>query len=348
VKRSAPSSKARSSTASSGSLPVALTLVLSAVFVSLSLPVEGQTSPQSNSQSAFQQGQTMGRSGNTQARGTIRSNTATAQVPGYAGTPPQTSQFGNPNLGTAAGSVTAGCSTPAQRARPSPECAAVQFSQGNPTQRAPLTLRDTDPLLTRGRTITANPQSIAGSIAGTYSACSVIEQKAPDRYVTERCHEYRQLEYPSCDHVLVVTPVFTPGCTPGEFLTKVVTDPCPECVDVVHMDFSCTGTGYQVHAYTQTRDTDELHTELGVQHVPGAVGLTLPRTAGPSNLQGGYCYETWFSQTCNAQTCTIQSGFSNPCQSTQVQSQNTFAIPMKVSFEDRWEDDCGALEGRSR
>jgi len=324
--------------------PLALTLALSALFVSLSLPVEGQTT----SQSAFEQGQSMAHTGNTKARTSIGASGATAQVPGYAGTPPQTSHFGSPNLGGAGGSVTAACATPSQRARPSAECAAIQFSQDNPTQRSPLALRDNDPLLARGRTITANPQSIAGQIAGTYSACTVIEQKAPDRYITERCHEYRKLDSATCDHVLVVTPVFTPGCTPGEFLTRVITDPCPGCVDVVQMDFSCTATGYQVHAYTQTRDTNELHTELGVQDVPGAVGLSLPRTAGPSSMEGGYCYETWFSQTCTGQTCTITSGFANPCQGTQVQSQNTFAIPLKVSFEDRWEDDCGALEARAR
>ena len=52
-------------------------------------------------------------------------------------------------------------------------CNAVDFSQTNPSRRPTYSIGPNDPLLTRAKTITADPQAIAGNLAGTYSGCTV-------------------------------------------------------------------------------------------------------------------------------------------------------------------------------
>jgi hypothetical protein len=51
---------------------------------------------------AFNQGATLGRSGNSTARGKITGGTAQSTVPHYTANPPQASYFGSPGLGTPA------------------------------------------------------------------------------------------------------------------------------------------------------------------------------------------------------------------------------------------------------
>ena len=73
----------------------------------------------------------------------------------------------------------------------------------------------------RGRAITADPQAIAGNIAGTIVA-GAVQTASPRPTVSETAirHQYRTLETLTCDKVLIVTPIQTSGC-PGQFLTCV-------------------------------------------------------------------------------------------------------------------------------
>ncbi len=186
---------------------------------------------------AFEQGKTLGRTGNAAARGTISGSTAQSTVPNYTTNPPEASYFGSPGLGTQAAARASACASGPAAADPS--CTAVQFSQTNPSQRPSFSIAPTDPLLTRGRAITADPQAIAGNIADTYSGCAVQTVTTPDLFETAICHQYRTLETVTCDKVLIVTPIQTPGCSAGQFLTRVTADPCPACIDYLAFDFSC-------------------------------------------------------------------------------------------------------------
>jgi len=173
---------------------------------------------------AFEQGNALGRTGNATARGTISGSTAQSTVPSYTTNPPEANYFGSPGLGSQAAARASACATgPAA----DPSCTAVQFSQTNPSQRPSFNIAPTDPLLTRGRAITANPHAIAGNIAGTYSGCAVQTVTTPDRFETAICHQYRTLETVTCDKVLIVTPIQTPGCSAGQFLTRSPPTPAP-------------------------------------------------------------------------------------------------------------------------
>jgi conjugal transfer mating pair stabilization protein TraN len=280
---------------------------------------------------AFEQGKALGRSGNAAARSNINGGTAQSTVPGYTASPPEASYFGSPGLGTQASARTSACAS--GPAATDPSCMAVQFSQTNPTRRPDFSIGTNDPLLTRGRAITADPQAIAGNIAGTYSGCSVQTVTTADRFETAICHQYRTLETATCDKVLIVTPIQTPGCTDGQFLTRVTADPCPACIDYLAFDFSCAANSYLMHVFTIDKGTGAIYMDLGSQNVPGGLNTQIPQTPGPTRIDG---------------FCTIGAWFYNPCQGTSYYGANTFAMPTTVSFSDSWDNQCAALEARAQ
>ncbi len=313
------------------------------------LSLSAQPSQAQSLSDAFNQGAAMGRSGNAVARTQINPTTAQGTVPGYTTSPPQASYFGSAGLGTQAGAATSACAAAGNGTTTGAQaCNAVNFSQTNPTRRPTFSIAPNDPLLTRARTITADPQSIAGNIAGTYSGCSVQTTTTPDRFETALCHQYRTTETLTCDKVLIVTPVLTPGCSDGEFLTRVTADPCPACIDYLAFDFSCALDSYRMHAFTVDKGSGEVYMDLGTQNVPGALNTQIPKTPGPSRIDGFYCYQTFYSQSCSGANCSIGAWFANPCQGTSFEGVSTFAMPTRVSFTDTWDNQCSALEARAR
>jgi hypothetical protein len=271
-------------------------------------------------------------------------------VPGYTANPPEAAYFGGAGISAPAAAATRACADAhGDRASFAAQgCNAVDFSQTNPSRHPSFTIGPNDPLQIGAKTITANPQSIAGNIAGTYSDCTVQSSTQPPVFETLMCHQARTMERLSCDKMLIVTPVSTPGCTPGQFLTHVTADPCASCVDFLAYDFTCGVNGYVMHAFTIDKDSGNVNTELGTQNVPGSLNTHIPRTAGPSRFDGFYCFETFYSQTCAGANCTIGVWFSNPCQETSNYGARTFAMPTTTTFTDSWDDQCAALEARAR
>ena len=162
------------------------------------------------------------------------------------------------------------------------------------------------------------------------------------------CHQARTLENQSCDKILIVAPVISPGCSPGQFLTRVTADPCPSCVDTLAYDFTCGANGYAMHAFTIEKRSGHVYSDLGTQNVLGTLDTQIAKTPGPSRLDGDYCYQTYYSQSCAGANCTIGAWFSNPCQGTSDYGVNTFAMPTTVHFTDTWNDQCAALEARAQ
>ena len=301
---------------------------------------------------AFNQGSTFGKTGNAAARGKISGSSAQSTVTYFTATPPEASYFGNPGLGTPASAKVGACVPPTGTNTTGgfgdQACNAVDFSQTNPSRRPTYSIGPTDPLLTRAKVITADPQAIAGSLTGTYSGCTVQTTTTPDRFETTLCHQVRTTETLSCDKVLIVTPVQTPGCSDGQFLTRVTADPCPGCIDYIAFDFSCGSNSYLMHAFTIAKASGQVFMELGSQIVPGTLNTQIPQTPGPSRIDNSFCYQTHYSQSCTGANCSIGAWFSNPCQSTSYYGVSTFAMPTTVSFIDTWDNQCAALEARTQ
>ncbi len=329
-----------------------LRALLGALLITANLlPTQAQAQTPSLSD-AFGQGSAMGRSGNATVRQQIGLPHAQTTVPGY-GTPTSESRlFGGAGLSQAAADAVSqarqACAAGNGSTTADAQCQAIGFSQSNALQRPSFTLGDNDPLLARGRSITADPAAIAGQITGSYSGCSVETQTTPDRFETALCHQYRVTEQLQCDKVLIVTPQQRPGCSDGQFLTRVTADPCPSCVDYLAFDFSCAVNSYRMHAFTLSKATGQLYMDLGSQDVPGALDTLIPKTPGPTRIDGYFCYQTYYSQTCSGANCTIGAWFANPCQGTSYNGYNTFAMPTTVTFTDAWDNRCAALEARTQ
>lgn len=323
---------------------MSLRTIAALLSAALSLTVQAQSVSD-----AFNQGASLGRSGNTAARSQINGTTAQSIVPGYTANPPQTSYFGSPGISAPAAAAANACTgSGSSGGYAAQACNAVNFSQTNPTRRPSFSIAPNDPLLTGAKTITADPQAIAGNIAGTYSGCTVQTTTTPDRFETALCHQYRTMDTLSCDKVLIVTPVQTPGCSDGQFLTRVTADPCPACVDYLAFDFSCGSNSYLMHVFTLDKGSGQVYMDLGSQNVPGTLNTQIPQTPGPSRIDGYFCYQTYYSQSCAGANCSIGAWFSNPCQGTSYYGVSTFAMPTTVTFTDTWDNQCAALEARAQ
>ena len=297
---------------------------------------------------AFSHGQQLGRSGNTQARGQVTGDAARSTVPYYTTNPGEASLYGSGGLTAPAGAAINNCAAGGQgSAYADQSCNAITYSQTNPGQRPNFAISSGDPLFARSKVIANDPQAIAGNIAGTYSGCTTQTVTSPDFFETKVCNEYRTLESQTCNKVLTVTAVQTPGCTPGQFLTRVTADPCPRCIDYLAYDFMCGSGNYRMHVFTILKGSGAVYMDLGSQYVPGTLDTYIPRTQGPSRIDGWFCYQTYYSQSCSGANCSIGAWFYNPCQGTSYYGANTFAMPTTVAFKDSWDNQCLSLEARA-
>ena len=147
-----------------------LTLVVASMAALLFAP----TSSSQSLQEAFTQGAAIGRAGNAGARAQITGDNAQRMVPGASSSPAQASYFGSASLGPQAAAAAQACAIqPAAATFEAQACQAANFSRTNPLRRPNFTIGQDDALLARARGIAANPQAIAGNLAGTYSGCTV-------------------------------------------------------------------------------------------------------------------------------------------------------------------------------
>jgi hypothetical protein len=200
-------------------------------------------------------------------------------------------------------------------------------------------VKTTDPLFGA----VGSAQSNAGAMTG-----QVCTQKAvvtrPAEYEQNTCVKSVNTDVATCSQYLKVVAVQEPGCTAGQFLTRVTADPCPSCVDKLAYDFTCTSTGYRMHAFTIYKSNGSINADLGTRDIAGRVGFSVPRTLGPNSHSGGYCYSTYYSQSCTTLTCSITTEFYNECQGTSYSGANNFQVPMVTKYNSYWDNQCKSLE----
>lgn len=175
---------------------------------------------------AFEDGKTFGAASNVTARGFVTTNSATGVVPKFSPTNPTESGYfggGSGILSSFSATKISGCQTnPANPdAYKQQECDAINFLEGNPAQRRQFTIGHNDPLLTGGRSITANPTAIAGSFDGTYTGCSTRTVTTNAQYSTEVCNQYNPLEVFNCNKNLNVTVTWEWRCSPAVYTVNV-------------------------------------------------------------------------------------------------------------------------------
>ena len=310
--------------------------------------IAGSTAHADSMSEAFSAGGELGRSGNAQARGQVTGEAASTTVPNYTANPPEAALYGSGDLNAPAAAAVSNCAGASGSSYADQTCNATNFSQTNPGQRPSFTIGPGDPLVTRSNAIANDPQAIAGNIAGTYSGCTTQTVTSPDVFETLVCNQYRTLEKQNCSKVLTVTPVQTPGCSPGQFLTRVTADPCPWCIDYLAYDFTCGAGNYLMHVFTISKSSGAVYMDLGSQYVPGTLNTYIPQTQGPSRVDGWFCYVTYYSQSCSGANCSIGAWFYNPCSGISYYGANTFAMPTTLAFKDSWDNQCVTLEARAQ
>lgn len=186
-------------------------------------------------------------------------------------------------------------------------------------------------------------QANAGAMTG-----QVCTQKAvvtrPAEYEQNTCVKSVNTDVATCSQFLKVVAVQEPGCTAGQFLTRVTADPCPSCPDKLAYDFTCTDTGYRMHAFTIAKSNGSVFAELGTRDIAGRVGFSVHRTLGPNDHTYPRCYSTYYSQSCTTLTCSITTEFYNECQGTSYAGTNSFQVPMVTKYNSYWDNQCKSLE----
>ena len=158
------------------------------------------------------EGTAAGQAANPVIRATINTPSATATVPGYTTTPPETTYYGQPNLSGAANTrLTACAGTPND-----PACQAQRGALSSANTPRPA-VGANDPAVTSARAITRSPSSVLDDLASYYSGCATSTTGLPASTQTRTCLRYQGVGNYSCSRTLSVGIARSTNCTPGDW-----------------------------------------------------------------------------------------------------------------------------------
>ena len=185
----------------------------------------GAASAEMSKGDAFSAGMQSGDAAHTQAVFDAVSNAKGEEViTGYSTTPPsQAAYWGggqtilNPLLTGGSAKVSECATTGLQAADPAykQHCEAVDAIAKQPSIKPQNLLTRGDPLLTRGKVITADPGAITGAIDGNYSDCTTTTTQTDPEYTIETCNEWAEASEAACTigREVVVDPDYNYQCT---------------------------------------------------------------------------------------------------------------------------------------
>jgi conjugal transfer mating pair stabilization protein TraN len=157
----------------------------------------------------FEEGTAAGQAANPVIRDTVNMPSASAAVPGYTTTPPETTYYGQPSLSGPANARLSACA-----AASDPVCQAqtgALISANTP--RAPVSAYD--PAVAAARDIAANPSNVLGSLADYYSGCTTAEVTTPAGTENKVCNRYTGVGNYTTRRDLTVQVDLLPSCAEG-------------------------------------------------------------------------------------------------------------------------------------
>lgn len=169
-----------------------LFLLTVCVFLAQSLPVSGQAIDKN---AAKQEGGQLGTSLNSSIYQNIKTGDPNTVVPSYNTNPNQTQYFqgGQGSTVTPGSARVAGC-----KDQNDLECQAVNLLKQGPVTRPQFDLKRDDPLLTRGKDLTADPSKQIGDIFSSYDSCKTTTVTTPPTFETQICNEFSVTENLVC------------------------------------------------------------------------------------------------------------------------------------------------------
>ncbi len=299
---------------------------------------------------AFNAGKDFAKEGKAVAGGTVNRTTGSAELPHYSTSAPETKHFqgGRNPIGEAGVSKQTECATRhSLKGFEQQECDAVNFLVKNPTKRPKYTMdKKTDPLLTGSKETIEKPGPIPGD---TNQQCRVETITTPGTFITETCTETYGLDNVTCDKVLVIKQ--NPGCTPGQFLGRILKNICPYCTDpYIVGDVYCAWPeqGYTMSVWTSTTsDGNTRYNQIFDRSpIPGKVGLSQDNTF-IGNFGRRCNWPFYYSQKCDEKNCDMKlSLIGSTCNGSDFAAPGNYKIPF--TYTDSWDDQCVSLDGRTR
>ena len=263
---------------------------------------------------AFSSGQALGSAGVASAQGAITAGQGASVVPNYTGAAPESSYFagGQGSLFAPATGKISNCATgpQASTAYGQQDCDAVNFLARNPAVRPQIAVGKNDPLVAGAKAILANPQALAGSMTGNYSACSTATVNQPATYDTEVCNQYTNMTQSKCQRVLTVTvspPIQATLVSTGWFVTCVVPGNNSTCVFRLYpypLTFTPLYTCNQLGNFPYSTDP------YPVPMVPLVCGTTSYSCPSGYSLSGSTCYSS-----------SVTKSWDNQCAALEAQAQ---------------------------
>ncbi len=170
-------------------------------------------------QDQYQAGKAFGQARNAGLSQGISTDRAQTLVPGFNSAPPETANYGLGDLASPRQAKISGCGAAEldPNSRADQECIAVNLIQRAPSIRPQFVIDpDTDPTITRGDMIIADPSAYAGDLEGTFSECQTRTVTTPAIYETAVCNEYRVASTQTCEKVLsLACDPIQDGCDAG-------------------------------------------------------------------------------------------------------------------------------------
>jgi len=312
----------------------------------------------------FRQGQALGASGGAAIGREIGTGASAAAVPNYSDAQPQSSLFagGSGSLVPPGAAQVSGCQgNPADPdARKQQQCDATNFL-AKKSAAASFKISPNDPVLNVARPITGNPESILGSMSGSYSACTPQTVGAPARKQIEVCAETRAPEERTCEKVLTVTVTQQTTCVPGTWFTSQFIGAYADGWRQI---------GIRVLAYCQAEGPvglyfyNETYNEGGSGAasvwVDPATGMTAPQTFTnffAQDFHYGHFYNrvVYHGGSCSADSCSFLFeiyGWNcsrGGCGRAGTQAAGWFTYPrprINYAVSDQWDNQCAAMEAR--
>jgi conjugal transfer mating pair stabilization protein TraN len=153
-----------------------------------------------------------GQAANPVARGSVTTPGATAVVPGYTATSPESAYYRQPNLAAQGNARLALCATMPN----DPVCQAQRGAVGSAnTPRAAVGAND--PAVVAAHDIMRSPSSVLDSLASYYSGCTTTTTVVPAGTQPRSCLRYEGIGNYSCARTLSVGVERSTNCTPGDW-----------------------------------------------------------------------------------------------------------------------------------
>ena len=297
--------------------------------------------PPMSREQALDAGKALGEAGKDDVRGAA-ANPDYGNVPGYQGTAvPETGYYG---LGV-------GIEDAARQALPGHDVG--RYVDDSATARPQFNVDRQDPMVRRGDTISADPESVLGTALNQeYSACEATPTTpAPATFTEERCTEWGVERETTCQKVLNVTVTPQLNCTPGTWHASY--------------PWKNIGTYVQAKCVDENRIQFRFYPNWAHGTCDGWRYFTLPRarfstggylvTQGRTNWKGA-CTFTMFlhlasgTHGCANDSCSYRFRITeNRWYSTNDHFRMTFAEPgYRYTVTESWDDGCASLEAKTQ